>query len=40
MRKREKDAKDSPKSHSPPCKGVCQLLIADLSGVNSCHIGY
>ena len=34
MRKQEKDAKYFQKPHSPPPK------IVDLSGVNSCHIGY
>ena len=33
MRKQEKDAKYFQKES-------CQLLIVDLSGVNSCHIGY
>jgi len=41
MRKQEKDAKYFQKPHSPPLrKESCQLLIVDLSGVNSCHIGY
>ena len=33
MRKQEKDAKYFQKPHSPPSK-------RELSGVNSCHIGY
>lgn len=40
MRKQEKDAKYFQKPHSPPPKESCQLLIVDLSGVNSCYIGY
>lgn len=40
MRKQEKDAKYFQKPHSPLRKESCQLLIVDLSGVNSCYIGY
>lgn len=41
MRKQEKDAKYFQKPHSPPPKReLSSLLIVDLSGVNSCHIGY
>ena len=41
MRKQEKDAKYFQKTaFSPLRKESCQLLIVDLSGVNSCHIGY
>lgn len=40
MRKQEKMRNTFKNRILPLRKESCQLLIVDLSGVNSCHIGY